>query len=75
MKITYNMPLDKFLEKNYGILMAAPKTFAESVVQMAERDNIKLIIHDYHKKTAKPFVICFDENYVIADDFRVEILN
>jgi len=70
-----NMPLDKFLEKSYGILMSAPKTFAESVVQMAERDNVKLIIHDYYKQTANPFVICFDENYVIADDFRVEALN
>jgi len=70
-----NMPLDKFLEKSYGILMSAPKTFAESVVQMAERDNVKLIIHDYCKQTANPFVICFDENYVIADDFRVEALN
>lgn len=70
-----NMPLDKFLEKSYGILMSAPKTFAEAVVQMAEKDDIKLIIHDYDKKTDKPFVIFFGEGYVIADDFKVEALN
>jgi len=70
-----NMPLDKFLEKSYGILMSAPKTFAEAAVQMAEKDNIKLIIHDYDKEIDKPLVIFFDEGYVIADDFKVEALN
>ena len=70
-----NMPLNSFLEKNYGILMAAPKTFAEAVVQMAERNGIKLIIHNYDKKTTNPFVILFDENYVIADDFKIESLD
>ena len=70
-----NMPLDNFLEKSYGILMSAPKNFAEAVVQMAERDGIKLVIHDYDKKTINPFVILFDENYVIADNFEVETLD
>lgn len=70
-----NMPLDNFLEKSYGILMSAPKNFAEAVVQMAERDSIKLIIHDYDKKTISPFLILFDDNYVIADDFKIESLD
>jgi hypothetical protein len=70
-----NMPLDKFLEKSYGILMSAPQTFAEAVVQMAERNGIKLIVHKYDKdETIKPSVILFDKYYVIADEFKYEIL-
>jgi hypothetical protein len=68
------MPLDKFLEKSYGVLMSTSKTFGEAVVQMAERIGVKLIIHKGYEQKGKPCVIFFDDCYVIADDFKVEFV-
>jgi hypothetical protein len=67
------MPLDKFLEKSYGVLMSTSKTFAEAVVQRAESIGVKLIMHEGYEQKGKPSVIFFDDWYVIADDFRVEM--
>jgi hypothetical protein len=69
-----NMPLDIFLEKDYGILMFAPLTYAKAVVEMAEAMGVKLILTEGQEQTGRPHVIFFDEWYVIADDFRVHYL-
>lgn len=79
----YNfMPLDKFLEEDYGILMEAPKTFAEAVMKAAQRSGVKLALNEryklderYKQKGNSPRVLFFDESYIIADDFRVEHLD
>ncbi len=79
----YNfMSLDKFLEEGYGILMEAPKTFAEAVMRAAERSGVKLALNEryklgeyYKQKGNSPRGLFFDERCVIADDFRVEHLD
>lgn len=70
-----NMPLDVFLEKDYGILMFVPITYAKAAVEMAEAIGVKLILRDLRKQEGNPRVIFFDERYVIADDFRVQYLS
>ncbi len=70
----YNfMPLDEFLEGSYGILMVAPKPFAEAVMQAAERSGVKLrVSEEYPSKGNVPLVLLLDEWCVVADDFKVE---
>lgn len=67
-------PSDWTLEKPYGILMEAPLSYAEAVVEAAERSNVDLFIRNYHKSRDEnmPRVLVFDEWFVIADDFRVQ---
>jgi len=69
----YNfIPLDKFLEESYGILIEAPKSFAEAVMRAAERSGVKLTMLERHEpKGIFPRVLFLDERYIIADDFRV----
>jgi hypothetical protein len=67
-------PSDWTLEKPYGILMEAPLSYAEAVVEAAERIGVDLFIRNYHKKRDEnmPRVFVLDDWFVIADDFRVE---
>jgi len=67
-------PSDWMLEKPYGILMEAPLSYAEAVVEAAERSGVDLFIRNYHKSRDEnmPRVLVLDEWFVIADDFRVE---
>jgi hypothetical protein len=70
-----NMPLDEFLAKNYGILMYAPKTYAEAVVEMAEKIGVNLILRSRREQDGSPSVILFDEKFVVADDFRIQYID
>lgn len=70
-----SMPLDKFLEKDFGILMTGPRSFAEAVVGVGQRNEVELVIRDGSGQDAKSKVILFDNMYVIADDFQVENLS
>jgi hypothetical protein len=72
----YNfMPLNEFLKESYGILMEAPKSFAEAAIQEGERSGVELtMLERYEPKGICPQVLLFDESYVIADDFRLECL-
>jgi len=68
------MPLDKFLEKSYGILVSAPKTFADAVIEAGERSEVKLVPHEGYDQKGKWRILFLGNWYVIADDFRVECL-
>ena len=63
-------PSDWTLEKPYGILMEAPLSYAQAVVEAAESCGINLILRNqYEQKGKKPRVLVIDNWYVIADDF------
>ena len=68
------MPLDKFLEKSYGVLVSAPKSFAEAVVKAGERSDVKLVLHEGYDQKGKWHVLLLDDWYVVADSFRTELL-
>jgi hypothetical protein len=70
----YNfMSLDKFLAESYGILMEAPKSYAEAALQAGERSGVKLTLRErYEPKGKLPHVLLLDEWYIVADDFTVE---
>jgi hypothetical protein len=70
-----NMPLNIFFEKDFGILMFAPITYAEAAIEMAEAMGVKLTIRGLRKQEGNPRVIFFDEHYIIAEDFRVQYLS
>ena len=67
-------PSDFTLEKPYGILMEAPLSYAEAVVEAAEKIGVDLFIRNYRKSRDEnmPRILVLDEWFVIADDFRVE---
>lgn len=67
-------PSDWTLEKPYGILMGAPLSYAEAVVEAAKGIGVDLYIRNYHKSRDErmPRVLVLDEWFVIADDFKVE---
>lgn len=69
-----NLPLEMFLEKSYGLLMTAPETFAQVAARRAEEIGVRLILHRGYTVSGQPFVLIMDNNYVIADEFRVESL-
>ena len=63
-------PSDWTLEKPYGILMEAPLSYANAVLEAAESCGINLILRNqYELKGKKPRVLVLDDWYVIADDF------
>lgn len=67
-------PSDWTLEKPYGILMEAPLSYAQAVVEAAEGIGVDLFIRNYHKARNEnmPRVLVLDEWIVVADEFRVE---
>ena len=67
-------PSDWTLEKPYGVLMVAPLSYAEAVVEAAERSGVDLFVRNYSKPREENTlrVLVLDEWFVIADDFRVE---
>lgn len=67
------MPLDKFLEKSYGVLVSAPKSFAEVIVKAGERCNMKFVLHEGYDRKGKWHILLLDDWYVIADSFRTEL--
>lgn len=70
-----NLPLERFLEKSYGLLMTAPESFARLAVTRAEEIGVQLILHKGYKEKGQPKVILMDDNFVIADEFRAESLH
>ncbi len=68
-----NLPLETFLEKPYGLLMTAPKTFAEFLANSAGDIGVRLILHKGHRPNGNPKVLIIDADYVIADEFVVEV--
>ncbi|MGB7070859.1 MAG: hypothetical protein WBD22_15310 [Pyrinomonadaceae bacterium] len=70
------MPPEKFIEKSYGILMIAPKSYAESVISAGARCGVTLTADDDgcpRQPNAK--VLLLNDMYVVADDFRIEDLD
>ena len=66
-------PSDWTLEKPYGILISAPLSYAEAVIEAAERIGVKLVFGNRNEPRGQmPRVLLLDEWYLIADDFRVE---
>ncbi len=66
-------PSDWTLEKPYGILISAPLSYAEAVIEAAERIGVKLVFgHRNEPRGKMPRVLLLDEWYIIADDFGVE---
>jgi hypothetical protein len=64
-------PSDWTLEKPYGILMEAPLSYANAVVEAAGRCGVNLILRNqYEQNGKKPRVLILDQWYIIADDFR-----
>lgn len=68
------MPLDKFLEKSYGVLVSAPKSFAEAVIKAGERSDVELVLREGYDQKGKWCVLLFDDWFVIAESFRTELL-
>ena len=66
-----NLPLDRFLQRPYGLLMTAPETFARLIVERSKEIGVKLIVHKGTKTKRHPKVIVMDANFVIADEFCV----
>ena len=55
--------------------MKAPLSFTEAVMNQAERSDVKLTLReDCKPKGSFPRILFLDERYVIADDFRVELV-
>ena len=69
-----NLPLEEFLKKSYGLLMIAPETFARLAAERAEELGVRLIVHDGQTDDGSPPALILDENFVIANEFRVERL-
>ena len=67
------MPPEKFIERSFGILMVAPKPYADVVVEKAEACGVRLLPGKLGKPTApQAKALLMDEMYVIADNFRLE---
>ena len=70
-----SMPLDELLAKRYGLLMSAPVSFAQLVMQVAEKSGVALNTLDGARLNGeKPRALLLDAWYVVADNFRAELL-
>lgn len=69
-----NLPLDTFLERPYGLLLTGPKSFADRVIEIAPEFNVQLFIRNKRKPKGIFKTFLFDEMYVIAKDFRIEVI-
>ena len=68
-----NLPLETFLEKPYGLLMTAPRTFAELVAGSARSMGVRLFLHEGCTRSDNPKVLIMDSDFVIANEFGVEL--
>lgn len=69
------MPLEEFIKESYGILMIAPRSYADAVLKAAERCDVKLALHGGNQPMEPfPAVLLLDNMYVVADEFRIEHL-
>lgn len=69
-----NMPLEEFLKKSYGLLMTGPERFANRLVELAAEININLLIRNRHEQHNEFRALIFDDLYVIAKGFKIEIV-
>jgi hypothetical protein len=69
-----NMPLDQFLKRPYGVLLTSPKSFADRIVEFAPNFEVSIFTRNEHRPKGQFKVLCFDDLYVIAKDFRIELL-
>jgi hypothetical protein len=70
------IPPQNFIERSYGILMEAPRSYVDAVISRAATCGVTLIAgkaQNPREPSAK--VLLMDEMYVIADGFRVEQLD
>ena len=68
------MPFDELLEKSYGLLMAAPASYAKLVMEVAARNGVALNILEAHRPIKeKPRLLLLDRYYVVANDFVAEL--
>lgn len=74
-RYTNGMPLGELLAKRYGLLMSAPASFAKRVMEVAEENGATLnMLEGARPSKEKPHVLLLNTWYVIADDFRAELL-
>ncbi|MDI1241105.1 MAG: hypothetical protein PSX80_04205 [bacterium] len=67
-----NMPLRKFLEKPYGLLMTAPESFANRVIKLGPTFGVDLFIRNVRKPKGAFKVLLMDDLFVVAKEFRIE---
>lgn len=67
-----NLPLDRFLEKPYGLFMTAPEAFARRIVELGPKFGVNLFTRNERKAKGKFNVLILDDMYVIAKEFRAE---
>ncbi len=69
-----NVPLDQFLERSYGVLMTAPASFANSVVELATDFEVSLFLRNESPPKGEFKVLLLDDLFVIAKDFRFQLM-
>ncbi|MEP6704532.1 MAG: hypothetical protein ABJB34_06985 [Acidobacteriota bacterium] len=69
-----NLPLERFLEKWYGLLMTAPQSFATLAAVRADDLGVKLDLHERNTSIGRPKVLLMGKNFVVGDVFGVEKL-
>jgi hypothetical protein len=67
-----NLPLDRFLEKPYGLLMTAPEAFVKRIVELGPKFGVNLFTRNERKAKGKFNVLILDDMYVIAKEFRAQ---
>jgi|GEM_PF-6377541 len=69
-----NISLDRFLERTYGVLMTAPESFANKVVDLAPFFAVTLFPRNERAPKGEFKVLLMDELYVVARDFRFQLM-
>jgi hypothetical protein len=68
------VPLDQFLERAYGVLMTAPKSFAQNVIDLGPAFAVELFLRNERTPQGKFKVLLIDDLYVVANDFRFQLI-
>lgn len=67
--------LNEFLDEGFGILMEAPKSFADHVFSNAKSMGVDLHTRSGHVPDTKMRLLLMDEYFVIAEGFTIDRIN
>jgi len=69
-----SMGLNEFLDKSYGLMMSAPASFVEMVIDVAKINGVEINVLPGLKVQGKPQVLLLNNYYVVADSFHAETM-